>query len=128
MSAMEYQNQKQTARSCGSDASACSPSYIPGMGCTCCAHDASECGCPGVDWTPSEVYKLRDAATYTHAGCTASAMGWAIKYANIRELAVRLIQAKGRFHTQKAFEDLREFISSENESSDGAAGCGPNSP
>jgi hypothetical protein len=41
-------------------------------------------------------------------------MGWAIKYANIHELALRLVQAKGRFHTQKAFEDLREFISSEN--------------
>jgi len=49
-----------------------------------------------------------------NAGCTASAMGWAIKYANIHELALRLVQAKGRFHTQKAFEDLREFISSEN--------------
>lgn len=32
--------------------------YIPGMGCTCCAYDASECGCPGVDWTPSEFYRL----------------------------------------------------------------------
>jgi hypothetical protein len=41
-------------------------------------------------------------------------MGWAIKYANIHELALRLIQAKGRFHTQNAFENLREFISSEN--------------
>jgi hypothetical protein len=28
---------------------------------------------------------LREAATYEHAGCTASAMGWAIKYANIHE-------------------------------------------
>lgn len=84
------------------------------MDCQCGAHSESECGCPGADWTPSEVYKLRDAATYTHAGCTASAMGWAIKYANIHELALRLIQAKGRFHTQNAFENLREFISSEN--------------
>ena len=41
-------------------------------------------------------------------------MGWAIKYANIHELALRLVQAKGRLHTQKAFDDLREFISSEN--------------
>lgn len=56
----------------------------------------------------------KQAATYEHAGCTASAMGWAIKYANLHELALRLVQAKGRFHTQKAFEDLREFISSEN--------------
>jgi hypothetical protein len=49
-------------------------------------------------------------------------MGWAIKYANIHELATRLIQAKGRYHTQKAFEDLREFISSENEIGEPAAG------
>jgi hypothetical protein len=37
-------------------------------------------------------------------------MGWAIKYSNIQELALRLIHAKGRFHTQMAFQDLREFI------------------
>ena len=51
--------------------------------------------------------KLREASTYEHAGCTASAMGWAIKYSNIQELALRLIHAKGRFHTQRAFQDLR---------------------
>ena len=67
-----------------------------------------------MDWTPKEVKELRDATTYNYAGCTASAMGWAIKYANIHELALRLIQVKGRFHTQKAFENLRDFISSEN--------------
>jgi hypothetical protein len=54
--------------------------------------------------------KSREASTYEHAGCTASAMGWAIKYSNIQELALRLINAKGRFHTQRAFQDLREFI------------------
>ena len=85
------------------------------MDCTCHARNESECACLHVDWTPTEVKKLRESATYTHAGCTASAMGWAIKYANIHELALRLVQAKGRFHTQKAFEELREFISSEND-------------
>lgn len=30
------------------------------MGCTCSAHSESECGCHGVDWTPTEVYHLRD--------------------------------------------------------------------
>jgi hypothetical protein len=54
--------------------------------------------------------ELRDASTYENAGCTASAMGWAIKYSNIQELVLRLIHAKGRFHTQRAFQDLREFI------------------
>jgi len=64
-------------------------------------HDATkDCECD----------KLREALTHEHAGCTASAMGWAIKYSNIQELALRLIHAKGRFHTQRAFHDLREFI------------------
>jgi hypothetical protein len=58
----------------------------------------------------TECDKLREASTYENAGCTASAMGWAIKYFNIQELALRLIHAKGRFHTQIAFQDLREFI------------------
>jgi len=84
------------------------------MGCQCAARSESECGCTGVDWTPTDVERLREAATYEHAGCTASAMGWAIKYANIHELALRLLQAKGRYPTQKAFEELRDFISSEN--------------
>jgi len=97
------------------DAATCSRSYFPGMDCQCAARSESECGCPGVDWTPTDVKKLRESATYEHAGCTASAMGWAIKYANIHELALRLVHAKGRFHTQKAFEDLREFISPAND-------------
>jgi len=59
MSAMEDRNQKQTARSCGSDASDCSASYFAGIGCQCGAYSESECGCPDVDWTPTEVYKLR---------------------------------------------------------------------
>ena len=33
--------------------------YIPGEGCTCSAWNESECGC-GVDWTPREVYELRE--------------------------------------------------------------------
>ena len=60
MSAMDSDHENKLPRSCGSDASACSASYFPGMGCTCSAHDSSECGCPGVDWTPREVYHLRD--------------------------------------------------------------------
>jgi FtsZ-binding cell division protein ZapB len=34
--------------------------YIPGKGCTCSAWNESECGCDGVDWTPKEVYELRE--------------------------------------------------------------------
>jgi DNA polymerase I-like protein with 3'-5' exonuclease and polymerase domains len=33
--------------------------YTPGEGCQCHAHSESECGCD-VDWTPREVYELRE--------------------------------------------------------------------
>jgi len=33
--------------------------YIPGEGCLCHAHSEAECGCD-VDWTPKEVYELRE--------------------------------------------------------------------
>jgi hypothetical protein len=33
--------------------------YIPGEGCECSARCGCECGCD-VDWTPREVYELRE--------------------------------------------------------------------
>jgi len=33
--------------------------YTPGQGCLCHAHSEAECGCD-VDWTPREVYELRE--------------------------------------------------------------------
>ena len=33
--------------------------YTEGEGCTCAAWNESDCGCR-VDWTPREVYQLRD--------------------------------------------------------------------
>lgn len=33
--------------------------YYPGKDCTCMAHGECECGC-GADWTPREVYRLRE--------------------------------------------------------------------
>ena len=33
--------------------------YIPGEGCQCSARCSCECGCD-VDWTPREVYDLRE--------------------------------------------------------------------
>ena len=33
--------------------------YIPGEGCLCHAHSEAECGC-SADWTPREVYELRE--------------------------------------------------------------------
>ena len=35
--------------------------YFPGKGCKCAAHDESECGCAGVDWTSREEHRFRDA-------------------------------------------------------------------
>ncbi len=34
--------------------------YYPGKGCMCAAQSEAECGCSGVDWTPVEVYSLRE--------------------------------------------------------------------
>jgi len=36
--------------------------YYPGMGCTCSAWAKMECACD-VDWTETEVYKLRNLCT-----------------------------------------------------------------
>ena len=36
--------------------------YYEGQGCACYATSANECGCEGADWTPTEVYKLREGA------------------------------------------------------------------
>lgn len=33
--------------------------YIPGEGCQCSARCSCECGCD-VDWTPRDVYELRE--------------------------------------------------------------------
>jgi len=33
--------------------------YTPGEECQCSAYNESECGC-GADWTPREVYELRE--------------------------------------------------------------------
>lgn len=31
-----------------------------GKGCQCAAYSSSDCGCPNVDWTPQEIYDLRE--------------------------------------------------------------------
>jgi len=36
--------------------------YTAGQGCECGAYGECECGC-GADWTPREVYELRDEVT-----------------------------------------------------------------
>lgn len=64
--------------------------------------------------------RLREVATYEHAGCTASAMGWAIKYVaqeatnkrltEVIRAATVLIAAKGRHNTMLAYEGLRSLL------------------
>lgn len=53
---------KKLERNTGSNPPACSPSHYAGSGCECGAYSEAECGCPDVDWTPSEVYALRKTA------------------------------------------------------------------
>jgi hypothetical protein len=38
--------------------------YYEGQGCTCFAWSGIECGCIDVDWTPKEVYTLRNRIKY----------------------------------------------------------------
>ena len=57
------ENDKQTTSDQPLRDAACSPSYYAGMTCQCGAYNENECGCPDVDWTPSEVYKLRALLT-----------------------------------------------------------------
>lgn len=47
----------------------CSPEYFAGMTCQCGAYNENECGCPDVDWTPTEVYKLRALLTALCDAC-----------------------------------------------------------
>lgn len=39
--------------------------YTPGQGCQCHAHSEEECGCDA-DWTPKEVYELREQRDRLH--------------------------------------------------------------
>jgi len=65
--------------------------YIPGEGCLCHAHSEAECGCD-VDWTPREVYELREQRD------------------RLAEAATVLIAAKGRHNTMLAYQGLREAL------------------
>jgi hypothetical protein len=65
--------------------------YIPGEGCECHAHSEAECGCD-VDWTPREVYELREQRD------------------RLAEAATVLIAAKGRHNTMLAYQGLREAL------------------
>lgn len=53
-------NTNQTEPPSGLPLASYSRSYFPGMDCQCAARSESECGCPGVDWTQSEVHDLRN--------------------------------------------------------------------
>jgi hypothetical protein len=68
--------------------------YIPGEGCECSARCSCECGCD-VDWTPREVYELREQRD---------------RLAEVVKAATVLIAAKGRHNTMLAYQKLRESL------------------
>ena len=68
--------------------------YIPGEGCECSARCSCECGCD-VDWTPREVYELREQRDML---------------AEVVKAATVLIAAKGRHNTMLAYQKLREAL------------------
>jgi hypothetical protein len=68
--------------------------YIPGEGCLCHAHSEAECGC-SADWTPREVYELREQRD---------------RLAEVIKAATVLIAAKGRHNTMLAYQGLREAL------------------
>jgi hypothetical protein len=75
--------------------------YIPGEGCQCSARCSCECGCD-VDWTPKEVYELREQVK--HLQSKIEGMGYIIKAATV------LIAAKGRHNTMLAYQGLRDAL------------------
>jgi hypothetical protein len=68
--------------------------YTPGEGCECHAHSEAECGCDA-DWTPREVYELREQRD---------------RLAEVIKAATVLIAAKGRHNTMLAYQGLREAL------------------
>ena len=66
--------------------------YTPGGGCLCHAHSESECGCD-VDWTPREVYELREQRDEARE---------TIAMMEIRHAAVML-------HTQDIVDEANQF-------------------
>ena len=62
--------------------------YTPGQDCNCHAYSESECGCDA-DWTPSEVYELREklAAECALADLLAGALTNPATYVALEALA-----------------------------------------
>jgi len=69
--------------------------YYEGQGCTCYATSANECGCEGADWTPTEVYKLREDAK---------------QLALERDEAIELLKYSSKYSTTKSQQDTYKFL------------------
>ena len=67
--------------------------YTPGQDCKCSAYNESECGC-GADWTPSEVYKLREQVK----NLLSKVEGMGYKHSHLR---CQIIQAENVTHRYK---------------------------
>ena len=78
--------------------------YTPGQDCNCHAYSESECGC-GADWTPSEVYELREQLAAEHCR---QLFSLAEQLAAERALADRLAEVLDYYYS----EDSRHHIAS----------------
>lgn len=58
---------------------------LPGKDCQCEARNKSECGCDA-DWTPSEIYRLREERNAARARCAS----WIREWRSLRDLCRQL--------------------------------------
>jgi hypothetical protein len=77
--------------------------YIPGEGCECSARCSCECGCD-VDWTPREVYELRDKAERYRLDANAMMMQRDMLAEALRELCETLLNDKPRDITESLYK------------------------
>jgi len=70
-----------------------------GIGCQCRAHSFHECGCPDADWTPSEVYELKDQLAASNA-----------EVARLRELLSRALECLKAYGGVLGIEAARQIF------------------
>jgi hypothetical protein len=68
--------------------------YYEGKGCLCEARSESECGCSDVDWTPKEVYALRESNQNLRSLVDAQAREIISLYATVSQLREELDSLK----------------------------------
>jgi uncharacterized coiled-coil DUF342 family protein len=84
--------------------------YTPGEGCECHAHSESECGCD-VDWTPREVYELRETISdleTRHAATMLHTQSIVDEANELREQRDRLLEEREQWRMSSVCRELRE--------------------